>query len=104
MAKIIAIIKPIAMKTSTIAEAKNNLSQLIHQLEFDEPIHLTRHGKPVAVMLSETNYQKLTGKNKGLYQAIQQWRAQLEAECGFTESELKNLRTASHGRDFSWDE
>ncbi|MEY3786110.1 MAG: hypothetical protein RLZ75_315, partial [Pseudomonadota bacterium] len=32
------------MKTSTIAEAKNNLSQLIYQLESDEPIHLTRHG------------------------------------------------------------
>ena len=51
------------MKTSTIAEAKNNLSQLIYQLESDEPIHLTRHGKPVAVMLSEVNYQKLTHKD-----------------------------------------
>jgi prevent-host-death family protein len=92
------------MKTSTIAEAKNNLSQLIHQLESDEAIHLTRHGKPVAVMLSEANYQKLTHKGKSLYQAIQQWRNQLDSDSGLTESELKNVRATSQGRDFSWDE
>ncbi len=92
------------MKTSTIAEAKNSLSQLIHQLESDEAIHLTRHGKPVAVMLSEANYQKLTQKNNGLFQAIQQWRSQLDEDSALTEAELKNLRAASQSREFSWDE
>jgi prevent-host-death family protein len=92
------------MKTSTIAEARNNLSQLIYQLDSDEVIHLTRHGKPVAVMLSEANYQKLTKKNKGLYQAIQQWRSQLDVESALTEAELEQLRAASQEREFSWDE
>ena len=92
------------MKTSTIAEAKNNLSQLIYQLESDDPIHLTRHGKPVAVMLSEANYQKLTQKNTGLYQAIQQWRSQLDSDSALTEAELKNLRAVDSSREFSWDE
>ncbi len=91
------------MKNSTIAEAKNNLSQLIHQLEFDEAIHLTRHGKPVAVMLSEANYQKLTQKSVGLFQAIQQWRSQLDEESALTEAELKQIRAASQKREFSWD-
>jgi PHD/YefM family antitoxin component YafN of YafNO toxin-antitoxin module len=68
---------------------------LIHQLESDEAIHLTRHGKPVAVMLSEANYQKLTQKNKGLFQAIQQWRSQLDSDSALTEAELKNLRASS---------
>ena len=92
------------MKTSTIAEAKNNLSQLIYQLESDEPIHLTRHGKPVAVMLSEANYQKLTHKDNSLYLAIQQWRNQLDGDSALTESELKNLRAPGQEREFSWDE
>ena len=92
------------MKTSTIAEAKNNLSQLIYQLESNEPIHLTRHGKPVAVMLSEANYQKLTYKDNSLYQAIQQWRNQLDGDSGLTETELKKLRAMGQGREFSWDE
>ena len=92
------------MKISTIAEAKNNLSQLIYQLEADETIHLTRHGKPVAVMLSEANYQKLIHKNNSLYQAIQQWRTELKDEVALTEAELKNIRKSSQDRVFSWDE
>lgn len=92
------------MKTSTIAEAKNKLSQLVYQLESEEAIHLTRHGKPVAVMLSEANYQKLIQKNNGLFQAIQQWRSQLDVESLLTEAELKNLRAESQPREFSWDE
>lgn len=92
------------MKTSTIAEAKNNLSQLIHQLESDDAIQLTRHGKPVAVMLSEAHYQKLTHKDNNLYQAIQQWRTKLESDSALTDVELKNIRSTSQGREFSWDE
>ena len=92
------------MKTRTIAEAKNNLSQLIHQLESDDAIHLTRHGKPVAVMLSETNYQKLTHKGNNLYQAILQWRTKLDSDSALTDSELLNVRSASQAREFSWDE
>lgn len=91
------------MKTSTIAAAKNNLPQLIYDLEFEEAIHLTRHGRPVAVMLSEANYQKLTRKNN-LYSAIEAWRAELEGDIAFTETELKSLRTASAEREFSWDD
>ncbi len=79
------------MKTSTIAEAKNNLSQLIHQLESDEAIYLIRHGKPVAVMLSEASYAKLTHKSAGLFQAIQQWRAQMDGDGALTETELKKF-------------
>jgi prevent-host-death family protein len=91
------------MKTSTIADAKSNLSQLINQLDSDEAIHLTKHGKPVAVMLSEANYQKLTQKRTGLYEAIQQWRTQLTVDSALTETELKQIRAASQERPFSWD-
>ena len=91
------------MKISTIAEAKNNLSQLIHQLDSGEPIQLTRHGKPVAVLLSETNYQQLKNQGPRLYHAIQQWRTQLDEDAGLTESELKRLRATIPGREFSWD-
>jgi len=92
------------MKTTTIAEAKNRLSQLIYHLDDDEPIHLTRHGKPVAVMLSETGYQKLTRQDNSLYQAIHTWRKQLQIDSGLTETELENIRAAGQGREFSWPE
>ena len=94
------------MKTSTIAEAKNNLSHLIHQLEVEEPIHLTRYGKPVAVMMSETQYKQLISPVKSLNSAILNWRSQLDEslDIGLSHKELKTIRKESSGREFSWDE
>jgi len=94
------------MKTSTIADAKNNLSHLIHQLEVEEPIHLTRYGKPVAVMMSENQYRTLISPPKSLNLAILNWRSQLgeETDVGLTEGELNVIRKESSGRDFTWDE
>jgi prevent-host-death family protein len=91
------------MRTSTIAETKNNLSQLIYKL--DEPVHITRHGKPVAVMISEAKYQQmLTPKSNSLSDAIRQWRNELTEDIALTESELDELRMTSGEREFSWDE
>ena len=94
------------MKTNTIAEAKNNLSHLIHQLEVEESIQLTRYGKPVAVMMSETHYKKLTSPAKSLNSAILNWRNQLDdpLDISLNDYELKSIRTESAGREFSWDE
>lgn len=94
------------MKTSTIAEAKNNLSNLIHQLETEKAIHLTRHGKPVAVMMSEDQYQNLIAPNKSVYAAILNWRNQLDdnVDIGLSDNELEAVRKDSAGREFSWDE
>jgi prevent-host-death family protein len=95
------------MRTSTIAEAKNNLSQLIHQLETGEAIHLTRYGKPVAVLISEHQYQRTIGSNKSLNSAILNWRSQLNQndDIGFNDKELKALRKeSSTGREFTWEE
>ncbi len=93
------------MKTSTIAEAKNNLSHLIHQLEGEEPIHLTRYGKPVAVMMSETQYKQLISPVKSLNSAILNWRNQLDepSDIVLSDEELKTIRKESLGREFSWD-
>lgn len=94
------------MKTTTIADAKNHLSNLIHQLENSEPVHLTRYGKPVAVMMSENHYQKLVKPQKSLHAAIQNWRSHIsgDEETGFTTEELEKLRAESQGREFSWDD
>lgn len=94
------------MKTSTIADAKNNLSQLLAQLDGNEPIQLTRYGKPVAVILSQAGYQQLIQPNKKLYQAIMNWREQHDGRInlGFSDAELDELRGKDSGRDFSWEE
>jgi len=110
MAIIIDIIdknpKGTVMKTSTIAEAKNNLSHLIHQVEGDEPVHITRYGKPVAVMMSEAQYNALATPTKSLNAAILNWRSKMEndIDCGLTETELSTIRNEATAREFTWDE
>lgn len=48
------------MQTYSIAHAKTHLPKLIHEAEeMREGIHLTRHGKAVAVILSEKEYKRL---------------------------------------------
>lgn len=94
------------MRTSTIAQAKNNLSQLIHQIESGEAIHLTRYGKPVAVLISEHQYRNMLTPNKSLNSAILKWRNQLDGseDVGLTDDELRSLREDGVQREFSWGE
>lgn len=93
------------MKVSSIAEAKNNLSHLIHELDTEEAIQLTRHGKPVAVMMSEAHYKKLRSPTSSLNTAILNWRNQQDTlSDGFSEDALQSMRTEAKGRDFAWDE
>lgn len=47
------------MSETSIAEAKTQLTRLIHQAERGEAVHITRRGKPVAVLLPEDEYARL---------------------------------------------
>ena len=48
----------------SIAEAKNNLSGLVHEAEQGHPVRLTRRGKPVAVLISTQQYERLSKPRK----------------------------------------
>ncbi len=47
------------LKSYSIAEAKNRLPEIVHQAEHESPSQLTRRGKPVAVLLSQGEYERL---------------------------------------------
>ncbi len=46
------------MCKATIYEARNNFSSLVKLAETGEPVELTRHDKPVAVIISYDEYEK----------------------------------------------
>jgi prevent-host-death family protein len=48
----------------SIAAAKNNLSSLVHEVEQGRPVRLTRRGKPVAVLMSTAQYERLSKPRK----------------------------------------
>lgn len=46
----------------TIYDARNNFSALVKIAESGEPVELTRHDKPVAVIISWEDYKKTSSK------------------------------------------
>ena len=95
------------MSSVSIAEAKNELPRLIHKTEQGEAVHITRRGKPVAVLLSEDEYNRLTahGKTNDFWLNLQQWRAQVRSDWPeLTPEEVALWRDSSPEGQFSWDD
>ncbi|OAN44960.1 type II toxin-antitoxin system Phd/YefM family antitoxin [Magnetospirillum moscoviense] len=93
------------MPQVSIADAKNHLPRLVQRVETGEAVHITRRGRPVAVLLSEDEYGRLTGERAGFMEFLRRWRSEAAAEgIGFAEAEdFKNLRDNSLGREVTWD-
>ncbi|HUR81227.1 MAG TPA: type II toxin-antitoxin system Phd/YefM family antitoxin [Thermoanaerobaculia bacterium] len=61
------------MKKKSIAEARNNLPQLVKDAEAGQPVELTRHGRRVAVIVSAREYDRLAAKKTNFWDAYQTW-------------------------------
>jgi prevent-host-death family protein len=95
------------MSQVSIAEAKNTLTRLIYEAERGEAVHITRRGKPVAVLVSEAAYERLKAgvQQKDVWQAIQEWRAQARFDWPeLTPEEVDSWRDRSPGREFTWND
>jgi len=97
------------MSEASVAEAKNHLPRLIRRAEHGDPIHITRHGRPVAVLLAADEYSRLTQEQtpqQGFLDFLETWRARMAAEddLPLSEPEIDDLRDKTLGRDFTWDE
>lgn len=68
----------------SLSEAKAQLAGLVHAAESGEVVHISRHGKAVAVLLSEQAYAALQGEIQGtrVWEAISQWRREGRAQQG----------------------
>ena len=87
-------------KQFTIAEAKNNLPAIIHSVEDGPSVKLTRHGKPVAVLLSIREYEQLAKNKTGFWRALSEFRSKLELEdTKITDADFENLRDVSTGKE-----
>lgn len=70
------------MKRVSIADAKNRLTELLYQAEEGQPVQVTRRGQPVAVLVSETEYERLKAAASAAADFAawaQAWREQLPA-------------------------
>jgi len=97
------------MPDTSIVDAKARLPSLVQRAEAGEPVHITRRGKRVAVILSEQEFSRLTAAQPmrtGYLDFLADWRKRSQAEgCEpLTDQEVASLRSKETGRDFSWDQ
>ncbi len=86
-------------KHISIAEAKNTLPSIVHYVEKGPYVKLTRRGKPVAVLLSIQEYEKLCGQYGGFWKALTSFRMNLlDEKTKITDKDFEDLRDTSNGR------
>lgn len=85
----------------SIAQARHNLAALVHDLERQPFIQLTRRGKPVAVLLSLGEYQRLTAAR--FWDAYTAFRTTTDlAKLEIHPNLFNGLRDKSSGREMRW--
>jgi len=87
----------------SIAEAKNKLPSIIHSVEKGPSVKLTRRGRPVAVLLSIQEYERLSQKKMDFWLALKSFRKIAEKEgIEISNEDFKGLRDYSPGREVDW--
>jgi prevent-host-death family protein len=97
------------MREASIREAKSKLTSLIQQAEKGKAVRLTRRGKPVAVIVSDREYERLAAGQQprgDFMRFLQGWRREMIAKgLPFASDEdLAAARDRSPGRAFSFDQ
>ncbi len=70
-------------KTCSIAEARNQFAALIRHVEEENaPVQVTRRGEPVAVILSQQEYEALLARppQKSFWAAYLAWRKKWDVD------------------------
>ncbi len=84
----------------SIAEAKNKLPMIVHSVEKGGAVKLTRHGRPVAVLLSVDQYEKLNRETEGYWESLKSFRNRMEEEhIQISDMDFEGLRDDSRGRE-----
>lgn len=84
----------------SIAEAKNRLPSIIHYVEKGPYIKLTRRGKPVAVLLSIKEYERLSQGYSGFWDALSGFRQDIKDEdIEISDKDFEGLRDRGVGRE-----
>jgi len=80
-----------------ISEAKNKLTSIIHSVEKGPSVKLTRRGRPVAVLLSISEYEALKKVRLGFWDALQTFQKQ-DSDIDISDQDFEDVRDASPGR------
>ena len=87
-------------KQFSIADAKNKLTSIIRDVEEGNSLQITRHGKPIAVLLSIREYELLKTKKGDFWSKLIKFRQEMEKEkIEITDADFMDLRDSLSGRE-----
>ena len=86
-------------KSLSIADARNRLARVVHDVETGPPVELTRRGKRVAMIVSVVEFERLSGARGSFASALERFRkAHGLRNTGIDRSFFGRLRDKSPGR------
>lgn len=86
-------------KRYSIAEARSNLPSIVDQAEAGQEIELTRRGKPVAVVVSLRELERLRGERVPFGVAYRRFlKKHSLRDVGIDEDSLRSARDRDSGR------
>lgn len=87
-------------KRYSIAAARQNLAAIVHELEEQPVIELTRRGEPVAVLLSLASYRRLLPEGASFWAAYSSFREAFSTVLFEEDGDaFGDLRDRSPGRE-----
>ncbi|MCB0046731.1 MAG: type II toxin-antitoxin system Phd/YefM family antitoxin [Caldilineaceae bacterium] len=92
-------------KKYSIAEARQHFAALVHEVEDEEPVEITRRGEAVAVLLSMEAYQRIQRMlipKQNFWTAYEQVRQAHQLADLDIEPEIFQVRSADPGRETPW--
>ena len=90
-------------KRHSIADARNNLPELVRQAESGKAVELTRRGEPVAVLVGTKQYERLTSPRLSFSDALEQFSRTVDIKRANIDPDdvFSDVRDKSPGRDSS---
>ena len=90
-------------KQYPIGRARDRLPAIVHEVERGSAVELTRRGKPVAVMVSVQDYQRLSSGRPDFWGALEAFRRSVDLrELDIQPGTFDAVRETSPGRELSW--
>jgi prevent-host-death family protein len=94
-------IRALMAKRYSIAEARSNLPTIVDQAEAGQEIELTRRGKPVAVLISLREIQRMRGERTSFGDAYRRFLKAHPLTAAARGSEFASTRDRGTGRKVS---
>ncbi|MBX7250760.1 MAG: type II toxin-antitoxin system Phd/YefM family antitoxin [Candidatus Promineofilum sp.] len=88
------------MGSYSIADAKNRFTELVQQAERHSPVEITRRGRPVAVLISIDDYERLRRQPASFAEAYDAFRREHDlAQLAIEPALFADIRPRDPGRD-----